>query len=499
MKYVLYIRKSSESEERQVMSLDAQESEMLRIAERDNLNVVDIIRESHSAKRTGQRPAFNKMITDIEAGTYDAILTWAPDRLSRNAGDLGALIDLMDIGKLQCVYTYSQLFENNPNSKFMLMMLGSQAKLENDQRSLNVKRGNREKLKRGEWINFAPFGYVNDKSTRTVAVDPIQSPYLIKMFELYATGLYSYKQIANLLYEQGLRTKKGNRLHGGSIQRILKNTFYYGLMHSNGKYYQGKHEPLISKQLFDQCQNISGLKTRPRAKTKGFTLSGFLTCDNCGCAITAEIKKERYIYYHCTNGKGICDQRSFNANEDKLHEQIFNDMQKLSISQKMIDIVYKAALEELEQSGEYHNHALETAQKALESLTARKSRLVDTFTNGDIDEALYRQKLTEIDNESMNLRTQITALEKDDQNPRTTIELIYNQFKRGNTMANRYKEASPAEKRTILSEALSNSTLLNRNIVSLQYKSPYDVFARTPVNASFSQLRRVRDSNPWNR
>lgn len=174
-------------------------------------------------------------------------------------------------------------------------------------------------------------------------------------------------------------------------------------------------------------------------------------------------------------------------------------MEKLYISQKMVDIVYKAKLEELGHSGEYHNHALEAALKAQESLSARKSRLVDTFTNGDIDEALYKEKLASIDVENVNLKSQIIKLEKDNSDPRTTIELIYNHFKRGNTMAKRYEDAPPTEKRSILADTLSNSTLLNRNIVSLQYKSPYDVFARTPENASFSQLRRVRDSNPWNR
>lgn len=496
MKFVLYIRKSSESEERQVMSLDAQESEMMRIAQRDGLDIAEVIKESHSAKVTGQRPEFNRMIKNIRSGKYNAILTWAPDRLSRNAGDLGGIIDLMDIGKLECVQTYSQQFANDPNSKFMLMMLGSQAKLENDQKSLNVKRGNREKLKRGDWINLAPFGYINDKATKTIAVDPVRAPYVTKMFELYATGLYSYHKIANILFEQGLRTKSGKKVYNGSIQRIINRTFYYGVMESNGKYYQGNHEPLVSQKVFEQCQEIMGNKARPRAKTKGFTLSGFIKCEKCGCAVTAELKKGKYIYYHCTNGKGICDQKSFNTNEDNLHEYITLDMDKLKISQKMVDIVYKAKLEELEQSGDFHNHALDTACTSLESLSMRKSRLVDTFTAGDIDEGLYHQKLREIDNEKVNLESQIAEMEKNEQDPYVTIELVYERFKRGYTMAKRYEDAPPEEKREILSEALSNSTLLNRNIVSLQYKSPYDYFARTPVNASFSEVLPDRDSNP---
>ncbi len=495
-RYILYVRKSSESEDRQVMSLDAQETEMMRIAKRDKLEIVEIIRESHSAKVTGQRPEFNRMIKGIQLGTYNAILTWAPDRISRNAGDLGMVIDLMDAGKLACVQTYSQMFINDPNSKFMFMMLGSQAKLENDQKSINVKRGNREKLKRGDWINGAPFGYLNDKATKKIILDPVRAPYVAKMFELYASGLHSYKQISSLLYEQGLRTKSNKRVYGGSIQRIVNRTFYYGVMETGGKYYTGNHQPIISKTLFDRCQELAGIKTRPRAKTKGFTLSGFIKCHSCGCAVTAEIKKDKYVYYHCTNGKGGCIQKSFNASEQKLHDHIAKDMEKLRISEKMINIVYKAKLEEMEQDGTYHNHALDTARKALESLTMRKSRLVDTFTTGDIDEALYREKLQIIENDSVNLKKQITDLEHSNPDPRTTIELIYSKFKQGFTMSKQYTEASSEQKRIILSEALSNSTLFNRNIVDLQYKSPYDIFARTPVNASTSDLLPIRDSNP---
>jgi DNA invertase Pin-like site-specific DNA recombinase len=494
--YILYIRKSSESEERQVMSLDAQEAEMTRIAQRDNLNVVEIVRESHSAKTSGTRPEFNRMVTGIRKGKYNAILTWAPDRISRNAGDLGVIVDLMDSGKLACIQTYSQLFGNDPNSKFMLLMLGSQAKLENDNKGLGVKRGNREKLRRGDWINSAPFGYLNDKATKNIVTDPERSQYIPHIFEKYATGLYSFKQISDQLYERGLRTKAGRKVFASTVHKIINRTFYYGVMESNGQYYQGNHEPLISKVLFDQCQERLGITTRPRQKNKGFTLSGFITCAVCGCAVTAELKKQKYTYYHCTNGKGICNQRSLNANEASLHTHIAIDMEKLYISPKMIDIIYKAKLEELEQTGDFHNYALDNARNTLQSLSAKKSRLVDTFTNGDIEEPLYKEKLTAVSNEVVNLTQQIEEMEQNATDPYSTIELVYSLFKQGNTMSKRYSDASPEEKREILSGALSNSTLKDRNTLCLQYKSPYDVFARTPVNASFSDLLPDRDSNP---
>ena len=139
VKYCLYARKSTESEERQILSIDSQIKEMLQLAEREGLEVVAMKRESHSAKETGQRPIFNEIVEEIRAGKYNGILTWAPDRISRNAGDLGRIVDLMDAGYLQDIRTFSQSFRNNPNEKFLLTILGGQAKLENDNRGINVK------------------------------------------------------------------------------------------------------------------------------------------------------------------------------------------------------------------------------------------------------------------------------------------------------------------------------------------------------------------------
>src|SRR5487761_2522782 len=186
VKYCLYARKSTESEERQVLSIDSQIKEMLQLAEREGLEVVAMKRESHSAKETGQRPVFNEIVEELRAGKYNGILTWAPDRISRNAGDLGRVVDLMDAGMLQDIRTFSQGFRNNPNEKFLLTILGGQAKLENDDRGINVKRGLRTRVEMGLWPGVAPLGYLNQKlmdKKCQVIVDPVRAPIIKKMFE----------------------------------------------------------------------------------------------------------------------------------------------------------------------------------------------------------------------------------------------------------------------------------------------------------------------------
>jgi site-specific DNA recombinase len=149
VKYCLYARKSSEQDERQAMSIDSQLKEMLALAKRDGLNIIETKHESYSAKESGKRPIFNELLEDLRAGKFNGVLTWAPDRLSRNAGDLGSLVDLMDSNKLHQIRTFGQSFSNTPNEKFLLMILCSQAKLENDNRGVNVKRGIRAKCELG--------------------------------------------------------------------------------------------------------------------------------------------------------------------------------------------------------------------------------------------------------------------------------------------------------------------------------------------------------------
>ncbi len=144
----------------------------MTIAQKENLNIIEIKKESHSSKEVGKRAIFNQMLEEVREGKYNAILTWAPDRLSRNAGDLGAVVDLMDRKKLLEIRTYGQKFTDNPNEKFMLMILGSQAKLENDNKTVNVKRGLRARCEMGLWPAPAPTGYFNNPN-RDKKCEPI--------------------------------------------------------------------------------------------------------------------------------------------------------------------------------------------------------------------------------------------------------------------------------------------------------------------------------------
>ncbi len=355
LKYCLYARKSTESEERQVLSIDSQIKEMLQLAERDGLEVVAMKRESHSAKETGQRPVFNEIIEELKVGKYNGIITWASDRISRNAGDLGKIVDLMDEGKLQDIRTFSQTFSNTPNDKFMLMIMGGQAKLENDNRGINVKRGLRTRVEMGLWPGIAPLGYLNQKHMDKkcqVIPDPVRSPVIKKMFEKVAYEHYSGRKIYNWLrHELNFYTRGNKPLTMSGIYRILDNQFYYGIFEHPKKsdnWYQGKHEPLISRELYEKVQAQLKRDNIQRAN-KEFSFTKLFTCGYCGSGISAEEKWKqlkdgthaKYIYYSCSRARDRNCKNKYIREEElitemlKILDQV--DLNELGMRQKLED------------------------------------------------------------------------------------------------------------------------------------------------------------------
>lgn len=341
VKYCLYARRSSEdTSEKQALSIDSQVKEMLQIADRESLNVIDIRRESHSAKDSGQRPVFKEILEDIRRGRYTGILTWAPDRLSRNAGDLGSLVDLMDQKLLHEIKTYGQHFTNNPNEKFLLMILCSQAKLENDNKSINVKRGLRTRVEMGLWPAPAPTGYLKekrlDRKCQTL-IDPERGYIIKQMFEKVAYEKWSGRKVYHWLkFEMNLKTPRGNKnLTLSNIHLLLKNTFYYGMFEyprGCGIWYKGNYEPLITKELFDLVQaQLTRQVTRTEFGTKEFAFTKLMTCGLCGSGICADekLKKQkngnihRYVYYGCSKAKNR-NCRCGYLNEEDLIKQFQN-------------------------------------------------------------------------------------------------------------------------------------------------------------------------------
>lgn len=353
VKYCLYARKSSEADEKQALSIDSQIKEMLLIAQRDNLNVTEIRKESHSAKDSGQRQVYNKLIEDVRSGLFTGILTWAPDRLSRNAGDLGSLVDLMDQGRLVEIKTNGQRFTNSPNEKFLLMILCSQAKLENDNKSLNVKRGLKTRCEMGLRPGVAPTGYLNEKRTDRkchVLLDAERAPVIRQMFEKVANEEWSGRKVFNWLRDElKFKTRSGKGLTLSNVYLALKNPYYYGRFEfpvGSNNWYTGRHKPIITKDLYEKVQKQL-TKINSVRESKEFAFTKLMKCGHCGSGVTAEEKYKKladgsvkkYIYYGCTRFNDKRCQGGY-IREEKLIKQLEGiidevNLDELGIRKKM--------------------------------------------------------------------------------------------------------------------------------------------------------------------
>ncbi|MEI6305136.1 MAG: recombinase family protein, partial [Candidatus Taylorbacteria bacterium] len=333
-KYFIYARKSTDDKDHQIRSLPDQLAELRELAKKEKIEVVDTFIEKQTAKVPG-RPIFAEMLDRIEAGEASGILSWHPDRLARNSVDGGRVIYLVDIGKITDLKFPTFWFDATPQGKFMLSISFGQSKYYVDNLSENIKRGHRQKLKNGIWPQKAPLGYLNDKKVKTIVVDPVKSLLVKKTFEAYATGNFTFAQIRRKINELGLKGTGDGVLSISNYQYLLKNPFYHGLIRYGGEFYEGKHEPIISKKLFDDVQEVMLRKSKPKTnELKSYAYRGLFHCGECGCFITTETQKG-HNYLRCTKRKGPCEQKY--VREEVITSQIQTELKKYSLSDEVAD------------------------------------------------------------------------------------------------------------------------------------------------------------------
>ena len=309
--FVLYARKSTEGEDRQVQSIDDQTRHCQTLAGAQDLSISYNVTEAHSAKRHGTRPGFREMIDRIEAGNADGILAWHPDRLARNAIDGGWILDLLDRGKLRHLRFAAYTFENTPEGKMMLGMIFSQAKYQVDKLSVDVRRGMDTKREQGWFPHRVGEGYKNELETHTVIADPVRFPLLRQAVELILAGTHRPSEALRVLNDDwGYRTRTTKRSGGGPLSRsgfyhILSNPFYHGECRELGISYAGAHLPLMSRAEFRQIQDRLASTGKQKPKLHAHPFTGLIRCGRCGSAVTAS-RVKGHVYYHCTDRRGVC-------------------------------------------------------------------------------------------------------------------------------------------------------------------------------------------------
>ena len=410
MKYVVYARKSTEDEDRQILSIEAQIFELKEFAAKEKLEIVASFEEAKTAKEPG-RMKFAEMLSFLERGKADGILSWHPDRLARNSIDGGKIIHFVDKGFIKALKFPTFWFEPTPQGLFMLSIAFGQSKYFVDSLRENVKRGLRQKVRRGEWPHQAPLGYLNDRNTRKIVVDKEKAKYVRKSFEIYASGKYTLLQIRNFLRDNDIRSNTDRPISISMVQNMLTNHLYYGAMIYKSEYHLATHEPLISKKLFDKCEAVMAKRGKQKEIRKHhFAFLGLMKCGSCGCSITAE-KQKGHNYYRCTKKKEPCQEKHF-LREESLVEQIKTFLKKVSLSsrdtKKVLSELQKDELQEKEKSVAI----VQNLKTELVETETKLEKLLDAYLGEVISAADYKARKEKLLTQKIELSEKIRDFEQ---------------------------------------------------------------------------------------
>ena len=417
MKYFLYARKSTDVEDKQVLSIEAQIDELRELTKRENLSIVEEFIEKRSAKIPG-RPIFNDMLARIQNGEAQGIVCWKIDRLSRNPVDSGKIQWLLQKGIITHIQTHGQSHYPNDNVLMMSVELGMANEYVR-QLSENTARGLRQKARRGEFPGFAPIGYINNPAIKKIELHRKNAKIVKKLFEMYATGKVNLKYIAEFMEKSGIKSRKNNRCNISRISAILTNPIYYGHFRHAGEIYEGNHKPIITKELFDKANAVLQSRNRqPNKKINPKPLCGLLSCASCGMGITGEIKIKRqkngnthqYTYYHCSKKSKTrkCDEPCIRGEE--LDRQLSAMLGAYAMSKEWVEELFgKLDIEETKINTSLGDAVLEMREKS-EDFSRNLARLTDVYVAQDIEREDYLERRRTLMSEKKSVDEQIAKL-----------------------------------------------------------------------------------------
>ena len=406
-KYFIYTRKSTDDKDRQVRSIPDQLAELKELALKEQIEIVDVFVEKQTAKIPG-RPVFGEMLSRIEAGEASGILAWHPDRLARNSVDGGKIIYLVDTEVIKDLKFSTFWFDPTPQGKFMLSIAFSQSKYYVDNLSENIKRGHRNKVKNGIWPQMSPLGYLNVKD-KGIVLDKEIAPLIKKTFEAYATGNFTLRQLRDKFNDLGLKRKSGKELAVSNYQQILRNPIYTGLMRYNGEIYEGKHEPIITKKLFDSVQEVMMKKSKPKGKgLHPYLYRGFFHCV-CGCFITTERQKGNN-YLRCTKRKNPCNQRY--VREDIITSQIKTELQKVSLPFDWANWMIEENRKDQSSNVQSNEIFSQKTRDKISLLDSKIEKLMNLYLESALSLEEYKENKSTLVNQKQLLKEKLLSFEK---------------------------------------------------------------------------------------
>jgi site-specific DNA recombinase len=475
--YFLYARKSTDVEDKQVLSIEGQIAELRQIAKRDNLAIADTFVEKQSAKMPG-RPIFNDMLRRIERGEAQGIICWKIDRLARNPVDGGQIQWLLQRGVIQHIRTHDRSHYPNDNVLMMSVELG----MANEyirQLSANTARGLRQKARQGIYPGLAPFGYINDPITKTVIIHRENAALVRKLFETYATGSVRLEDLASIFERSGVVSRNKHRVHISRVSFMLQNPFYYGHFRYAGEVYEGTHEPAITKELYDKANAVLHKRSRaPEVKSPPAPYCGLLRCGGCGMSITAEQKVKRqkngnvhrYTYYRCTRKSKLMRCKEPPVRSEPLEAELNSLISQFAMPQE-----WAAPLNALldEESRRAAGSVLDTIQELrakVRGISADIARLIDLHVAQDIDRDEYLKRRRALMAEKKSVEERVARLES---TPSAWIEPARQWIRDASTLDETAKSGDLPAKKSSLQKIFGLNFLLKNRRIEFYPTEPY--------------------------
>jgi len=498
MKAIILARVSDPRQEEAGNSLPGQLFRLEKYAQENDFDIVYRHEFDESAYKA-KREEFGKILNIIKGSREPfALCCDKIDRLIRNfTKDLVTLEEWRREGKIELHFPSDNLVlhKDSPATDLFRFTIGvSLAKYYSDSIRDNVKRAFEHKLRNGEWIGPPRIGYkvaVNEKGKRDHVPDPQKAHLIIRMFELYAIGNYSFKSVKKEVDKLGLVGKEGKPLSGSMVAKIIQDPFYHGIMVSKGVEYPHKYQTLISRELYSKCQEVRlGWNKKPtKYAAKPFIFRGLIRCAKCGCTVTPEIKKGKFVYYSCTNAKGICE-RTY-VPERRLLKPVYDALRSLQLSPEWIDELVEALRATNEAKVDFHRKEIIRLESEYNVLQRRIDALPTLLVDRVITNDVYHRCLKEWKESQYDINIQLEDYTKADEDYHITVSEVLNMARRALDV---FESSEIHEKRQLLNYLLQNPRLEGRNLV-FELKSPFDTIVSVrnqpvglPVQVTFRTL-----------
>lgn len=493
MKTVLFCRVSSKEQEVEGFSLASQEKLLTEYAEKQNLQIAKVFSISESASGKKQRENFHKMLEFINKNGIQVIVCEKVDRLTRNLRDA---VDINEWINNNCERQVHFVKENvvlnkdsKSNEKFIWNIKVSVAQYYIDNLSEEVRKGQKQKIAEGWMPTKPPVGYktVGEKGKKIHIIDEEKAPLVLKMFETYATGQISLKNLTEFVYKDGLRNYAGKKLVKSRIHQLLTDPFYIGKLRWNGEVYDAKHQSLIDIELFNKVQTVLKSKTTPKYRKHFYLFQGMFRCSECKGRVTWEVQKG-IVYGHCNHYRA-CGQKLWSKEKD-VEEQLVSILEQFQISNKRLaDWIVKALKESHKDEIVYNSTATDELNKSVDKLQNRLDKLYDDKLDGVIDLETYSRRFKEFSEEKELL---LQSINKHSNANKKYFELGINIYEVSQRAKELYGKAERDEKRKLLSLMFEN-LYLDEGKVSYDLSLPFKLVFELSEQIKSSKIEKVED------